>query len=117
MYNFRDAGTPLSEDQALMRKRVLHQAVTEPETFDMAYYEAERGCGTTRCIAGWAVYFERGWVHANDRWDPDGLKQAAISALGLTLVEYYGPGNWFDGLDLFYDEPGGLERLRKLAGE
>lgn len=117
--HFRDPGTPLTEDQLLMRKRVLHQAEAEPETFAMAAYQGRNAsCGTTRCIAGWAVYLTRGyWYKRGACEDLEDKKQLAVDVLGLTQEEY---GN--DVLDregpyeLFYvDDDEGLARLRALA--
>lgn len=44
------------EEQQALRKAVLEQITLFPETHDQADWEIYNNeCGTTRCIAGWAV--------------------------------------------------------------
>lgn len=38
-----------------MFRRIHDQITAHPETHDQGVFEAS--CGTTRCIAGWAIYF------------------------------------------------------------
>ena len=44
---------------SLMTK-VRNQITANPESHDQDYYENDTECGTTRCIAGWTVFFARG---------------------------------------------------------
>jgi hypothetical protein len=114
-YAYRDPAVPLTEDQLLLRKKVLHQVETEPETFYMGDWEREGSCGTTRCIAGWAQFLARGQVcyFGNEQGLPD-VEEDAIELLGLTENEY--AGDPAAGSGLFYtsnDEA--LQQLRELA--
>lgn len=43
-----------------MFQKIYDQIAQHPETHDQADYEAVSDCGTTRCIAGWAIAFELG---------------------------------------------------------
>jgi hypothetical protein len=39
----------------------IHDIITtRPEAFDMATWEYTKSCGTTRCVAGWAVHLTTG---------------------------------------------------------
>jgi hypothetical protein len=122
---FRDPAVPLSPEQLEMRKLVLKQALSSPETFWMGTWEAtsmsgrfrpEDGyCGTTRCVAGWAQFFARGAVYK----DGDaglGIHRTGVDAvrlLGLTEREFY-PNP--DDAGLFYIcEEEAVRRLRELA--
>ena len=107
---YRDQKVPLTEDQRLLRKRVLHQIETEPETFDMSSWEGEYACGTTRCLAGWAVFFggESERYKRQTSWSDD-----AIRLLGLTSDECMG-----GRVILFYEtKDAALGRMRELAGD
>lgn len=119
--HFRDPSVPLTEDQLLMRKRVLHQIEAEPETFAMITYQGRNArCGTTRCIAGWAVYLTRGyWYKEGLRESLEEKKQLAVDVLGLTQAEYGADVRDSEGpYELFYVDNGeGLARLRALAAE
>ena len=117
---FRDPAVPLSPGQAEMRKRVLKEIEKDPGGFDMSSWESgwRTGCGqcgTTRCIAGWAQYLERGAVYENGLGrDVPSVWSDAIGLLGLTFAEYTGEVAGDD--DLFYmDDDQALERLRELA--
>jgi hypothetical protein len=111
---YRDPETPLSEDQRLMRKRVLAQVESEPESFSMYTWESRESessgsCGTTRCVSGWAVHF----AQQDGTWEHGHGSTAGIVLLGLTRAEAAGQ---HDGVSLFYDsDQGALERLRELA--
>jgi hypothetical protein len=97
---FRVPGTPLSEDAALLRKRTLHQAETDPGHLDMSIWDSsaadelqqalqhEAGCGTTRCVAGWALYFFGDPVKQGE--DSSETEARAVKALELTAAEYLG---------------------------
>jgi hypothetical protein len=115
MMHFRPEGVPLTEEQKLMRKRVLAQIENEPGSFDMdsweegLYDEDGKQCGTTRCIAGWAVYFAEKDGRRTLVWD---TLQDGISLLGLTRDEFSDEHD----VPLFYDTNyRALERLRELA--
>ena len=116
---FRDPETPLTEDQLLMRKRVYHQVTNEPETFHMFAWEnvvldqaGAEMCGTTRCIAGWAVEFER--RNLNGNYHVESYSSEGIRLLGLTRREYGADAD----VTLFSAcNRDVLERLRKLAEE
>ena len=100
---FRDRHTDLTEGQLELRKRVLHQVETEPETFCMLDWEIGGGCRTTRCIAGWAQFLARGEVTGT-------VEDDAIGLLGLTEAEYNPRG---ENCALFYlSNADALTRLR-----
>lgn len=113
---FRDPLVPLAPEQLELRRLVLKQVDTHPDTFDMDNWEEEEyvgetACKTTRCIAGWAQYFARGAViYACDDRD---VEVDGIKLLGLTRDEYAVWGS----KGLFYaSNAAALERLRTLAG-
>ena len=114
---FRDRHTDLTEGQLLLRKQVLHQVETEPETFCMLDWEIGGGCRTTRCIAGWAQFLARGRCTVDD----DGVSSKdvqddAIALLGLTEAEFDPPGNNEADEQLFYlNDEDALTRLRQLC--
>lgn len=41
-------------------QKIYDQITQHPETHDQGHFEAEWHCGTTRCIAGWAVIMHYG---------------------------------------------------------
>lgn len=42
-------------------KKIHDQITSEPDGFDMNTWEGPgAACGTTRCVAGWAIYFATG---------------------------------------------------------
>lgn len=56
-------------------QRIAAIELAQPDSFDMASWETPTGCGTTRCIAGWAIYDEIGgpiWDR-NDGYTPEFL--------------------------------------------
>ena len=69
----------------LLRK--IPEAITaEPGHFDMAFYASPSPCGTTACIAGWAVALRTG--HALEELEERktrGVEQLAVEALDLSL--------------------------------
>lgn len=113
---FRHPDVPLSEDQLLVRKRVLHQIESSPGTFVMDYwdtdlFEDEESCETTRCVAGWALYLAGRRIRPWE--DTPGIERRATRVLGLTKAERYSP----ECGDLFYDDEWSvLLRMRVLAG-
>lgn len=131
--DFRKAGEPLTEDQLLLRKQVLHQAENEPSSFDMGDWEQVKKrydpftddlvCTTTRCIAGWAQYLVRGYVRQYTTREGLSCERDAIGLLGITEEEWGAEpcecgGNGCNDEGLFYlDDEDALARLRKLAGE
>lgn len=117
-YPFRRGSEPLTEDQKLTRKKVLHEITAEPRSFYMGAWERhwDAGqqqrynlCGTTRCLAGWALH-----VNGLPVNDGPGIIPQACELLGLSRAEYYGGGSG----ELFFDsETSAMRRMRALAGE
>lgn len=110
---FRDPQVPLTEGQKLIRKKVYHQITTEPDTFNMYAWEVLQSgsCGTTRCLAGWAVHFSGG--KGIRRMTPTRVVREAIIALGLTEAEYYGDDE--HGVVFYTDSENAYERMGRLA--
>lgn len=40
-----------------MFRRIGNQIRLHPETHNQGYFESANLCGTTRCVAGWAIHF------------------------------------------------------------
>lgn len=40
-----------------LRAKVLAQITSEPDTHDQYVWETVTSCGTSRCVAGWALHF------------------------------------------------------------
>lgn len=55
-------GTPMQ-----LRQAVLDQIVTYPETHDQRDWVGD--CGTTACVAGWALMFQLGYIPTGDAFD------------------------------------------------
>lgn len=94
---FRPKGARLGEDQALLRKQVLHQIRQEPGSFAMHTWDTEvmddlsravNGCGTTRCLCGWALFLSSCPVLPVE--DPNSVEARGVAALGFTRSEYLG---------------------------
>lgn len=66
-------GTPMQ-----LRQAVLDQIVTYPETHDQRDWVG--GCGTTACVAGWALIFAKGYLPEGDAWN---VMDEAMEALDL----------------------------------
>lgn len=120
MYGFRTPETKLTWEQLDLRKRVLKQIENEPDSFDMLHWEVIDGysterqvrvrtCGTTRCLAGWALH-EAGQPVIHPDAHPDAR---AWSVLGLTYDEYRAEGN--DGLFYLPEDYAALEAFRKIT--
>jgi hypothetical protein len=95
---FRDPATPLTPKQIKVRKATARQVIENPLSFDMNDWEIqdeswgdnETMCYTTRCAAGWALYFHRGRVQSDDGLIHSAeVEEEGIRALGLTEKEYY----------------------------
>lgn len=127
---FREPGTPLTEDQKLCRKLTAEQVAAEPGSFFMGDWDTDAAwfggnrvertfattCGTTRCLAGWALFHAGCPVRVGDT--VSSIEDRAIAALGLTHDEYFFmPGE--DGYsELFYASRGdAAERIAWLAAE
>ena len=66
-------GTPMQ-----LRQAVLDQIVTYPETHDQRNWVGD--CGTTACVAGWALLFQRGYIPIGSPWD---VMEEAMELLDL----------------------------------
>lgn len=128
---FRRPGVPLSEEAALLRKQTLYQIENEPETFNMCTWDssatrassvidalaqatATGHCGTTRCLAGWALYLAGQPVTAHEAAVAvEEIEARAVRVLELTQGEYLGaPGD----KPLFFTTSGyAVTRLAALA--
>lgn len=92
----------MTEVNVEMFRRIREQIEREPQNFGMSYWIAEfaqqerefynvltdswedGSCGTTRCVAGWAVHFEaldKG-LYGADEGEHDALFEAARSLVG-----------------------------------
>lgn len=67
-------GTPMQ-----LRQAVLDQIVTYPDTHDQRDWVSD--CGTTACVAGWALMFQLGYVPNADAFD---VLEEAQELLGLS---------------------------------
>jgi hypothetical protein len=128
---FRDEDVPLGFEELERRRQVLKQVETHPGTLFMLTWERfSRTCGTARCIAGWTQFFARGavtydmdfvsenvvsFVSEHGASGPD-VKQDAVTLLGLTQQEYFGPGIDNEDFALFYlGNDTAVARLRELC--
>lgn len=100
------------------RQKVLNQIVAFPETHDQTQWETgSPSCGTQRCVAGWAIHFEK-----PDIADLDRAKYAVASELRVA-PRYFTVGRDLLGLtdaeayELFYEvtNPEAIELLRQYA--
>ena len=61
----------------------IHDVIsTSPESLDMGAWEWDAACGTTRCIAGWAMHFS---VHDGRVFDPAGTVSQSVRDLADRL--------------------------------
>lgn len=73
----------MPEINTAMFQRIHHQITTHPESHNQSFFEmAAVSCGTTRCVAGWAVWFE-----AEDRPELGG---GAVFEIASTYLEVEG---------------------------
>ncbi|MFD4474633.1 hypothetical protein ACFWPU_00750 [Streptomyces sp. NPDC058471] len=89
--------------------QVREQCKMNPESHDQGGYEGEGSCGTTRCVAGWAIFLATGKsVHTACR-DADFVTASELGAHLLGL-------NYLEANDLFYemDEDQALFMLDEL---
>lgn len=116
---FRRPGTPLTEDQLLLRKRVLHAIESDPGQFSMRWWDTvslgiQYGCGTSRCLAGWALHLAG--APASRPEGSSSVERRAVLALGLTHDEFWGRPREFSGSGLFYaGDAEALARLREIT--
>lgn len=77
------------------RDAVASRMTANPERFDMSLFWRETSCGTTYCIAGWALVEKLGenWIHASNCWP------SVHAEIFLGIPEGYASGN----RGLFYD--------------
>jgi hypothetical protein len=97
------------------------QDVEKSDASSLRDYRDERGldenwCGTTRCIAGWALFFKYGKGWGNEVQDPSvnivnaptrSIVNAAAQALGLTVDQAY---------DIFFEyrDTVAIQKLKEL---
>jgi hypothetical protein len=102
-------------------KKIDDIITSDPTRLDMGSWEdSTPECGTTRCIAGWAVHFasnpgEGAWetrVRLADELDLAGPSWMRVGARLLGLDEHDA-----DALFLQYGEAEAVEALRKLAAD
>lgn len=104
---WREPGTPLTAAQRWLRRKILKLAAKDPGNFQMDTWETRLGCGTQRCMAGWAQFLMTGAV------DRGTVRNDAIGYLGLTRDEYFGTASQ---RSLFYERnAAALRRLQELA--
>lgn len=93
-------------------EKVKAKILAVPDQFDMGDWEDEGECGTTRCIAGWALAIEGRWVdlRQENTWN---LLLAAADALDITeeqAEKIFFADNWPKKyLDLHNDADGDHE--------
>jgi len=110
------------KNPALGRK-ILDHITANRDQFDMSDYGFSSECGTTACIAGWAMLLSGYQVDANGSWSsPDDtpvhggyLSAEARALLGLDDAEYYGDS--FEPSTLFgeADEDRAIKRFRAIV--
>lgn len=93
-----------------LAKKVLHQITSEPETFSMASFFGR--CGTTACIAGWALILS-GEFERNERGYLDYEGYTGIHGARLLGLPTEEAGT------LFYlpNKKDAIARLRELISE
>lgn len=98
---------------------VLRQVTEFPESFDMGDWAGSNACGTTACIAGWAMFFSGYEVNRYSCFiRPDGSMVTDDEAegrglLGLSQEELY-VSDEDDGL-FYIDKDEAIRRLAELA--
>lgn len=102
------------------RQQVLEQITVHPETHDQGSWEYPVDCGTSRCVAGWAIHFDA--PAARDIWE---AKSEAAHRLGLNgyIATYSQVGAKLLGLgeyeadELFHgaDDEEAVDLLRQYA--
>lgn len=80
----------------MINKELLNQVrdhiVMYPEQFDMDNWYLEKSCGTTACIAGWALFLQGQDV---DQIMKEGLiEEAAMAALNIDDYRLFFVHNW-----------------------
>lgn len=103
-------------------RMILKQAEAFPETFDMGdYVSSDNTCGTSACIAGWAMLFSGYELDKDDVFiRPDGSEvgnefEEGKDLLGLSSDELYYPDSNYDTLFHGATPPQlALARLRSL---
>lgn len=80
-------------------ERIADHIEAEPEHFDMQFWEAEFGCGTVCCIAGWAVRLGLGQsIYGDNRNGGDQCGRPDVEAarlvLGLPGSALFSVGTW-----------------------
>ena len=83
----------------VMIDRVLAQILYAPETHNQDTWAKEDECGTTRCVAGWAVYFSDDYFIQKYEWQTSGQpvrvsdgstvlwSEAGADVLGIDLAQ------------------------------
>lgn len=124
----------MNQEQKALAQKILNQVENYPESLHMDSWEASclpdrynwktgeavEGCGTTRCIAGWAVHFA-----SKPGEESYQTRRRIRLANGLAGPTYMYVGAHLLGLDseqaeklfLDLDESGAVEYLRRLVDE
>lgn len=76
---------PINTD---MFNRIQNVILSNPEKHDQHYFEIGQGCGTTRCVAGWAIHL----------WGLDNGLTGSIEKIGQEYVGFVGYSNLVDAL-------------------
>lgn len=90
-----------------LAQKVLEQVTDNPVSLDMSNWETVRPCHTTRCVAGWAQFFVRGYVDIFST-TPNFVASDAQQLLGLSMEDR---ANLFTGSE----DCEAIDALRYLA--
>jgi len=123
-------------DPKTLAKKILAQVEDQPESLYMGTWEAFHnhyredwknnpgeivpGCGTTRCIAGWAVHFAS--QKGEDAWEARVRIAAELDLGGYSWMRVAGrllglSASDAEVLFLEHNEAEAVEALRKLAAD
>ena len=95
--------------------------LARPEHFDMGSYVDRTDCGTTACIAGWAVSLSRGRTPMSDTYLIDSLStgwsaQALLRLSARQAYTLFHVNGWPIYWNLAYDSADGDARAAVAAG-
>jgi hypothetical protein len=82
-----------------LAEKVLAQITEHPELHDQQYYGMRRDCGTTHCVAGWAIALSPGVEFTWRPWD-DGFEIDGVSLPDYGVTDPEVAGRELLGLDL-----------------
>lgn len=70
-----------------MFKKIHNQITLHPETHHQGTFEEGQSCGTTRCVAGWAIHL---WGVEN------GFAGSVNDLMGMYVANHMNPNEWVE---------------------